>query len=289
MYSGSTLTKYSGRVMGAHQKIDRIARRHLVKLVGNKVDFPTSREILYFEGKNGPDAIKRKSPAKDELWHYYNPFDDSDTQIVEIIQDHYQQLVKELRASNRERVAFEAAWLAHAIVDGLTPAHHFPYEEKLAELRGGEGIETRTTIKGKIVMPGETKREQVKNNWKMWGPKGLMTTHGLFEIGVASIIAPLSFADTVPTIADLRSIEQLGLAELFRRTAREIAVLDMYTRYQQKGWTPKLAYEVRHKLGPLIINNVTLAWFSALLESGLISKDYENYSRKVRRKNIPKS
>ena len=275
--------------MGAHQKIDRIARRHLVKLVGNKVDFPTSREILYFEGKNGPDAIKRKSPAKDELWHYYNPFDDSDTQIVEIIQDHYQQLVKELRASNRERVAFEAAWLAHAIVDGLTPAHHFPYEEKLAELRGGEGIETRTTIKGKIVMPGETKREQVKNNWKMWGPKGLMTTHGLFEIGVASIIAPLSFADTVPTIADLRSIEQLGLAELFRRTAREIAVLDMYTRYQQKGWTPKLAYEVRHKLGPLIINNVTLAWFSALLESGLISKDYENYSRKVRRKNIPKS
>ena len=201
MYSGSTLTKYSGRVMGAHQKIDRIARRHLVKLVGNKVDFPTSREILYFEGKNGPDAIKRKSPAKDELWHYYNPFDDSDTQIVEIIQDHYQQLVKELRASNRERVAFEAAWLAHAIVDGLTPAHHFPYEEKLAELRGGEGIETRTTIKGKIVMPGETKREQVKNNWKMWGPKGLMTTHGLFEIGVASIIAPLSFADTVPTIA----------------------------------------------------------------------------------------
>ncbi len=289
MYSGSTLTKYSGRVMGAHQKIDRIARRHLVKLVGNKVDFPTSREILYFEGKNGPDAIKRKSPAKDELWHYYNPFDDSDTQIVEIIQDHYQQLVKELRASNRERVAFEASWLAHAIVDGLTPAHHFPYEEKLAELRGGEGIETRTTIKGKIVMPGETKREQVKNNWKMWGPKGLMTTHGLFEIGVASIIAPLSFADTVPTIADLRSIEQLGLAELFRRTAREIAVLDMYTRYQQKGWTPKLAYEVRHKLGPLIINNVTLAWFSALLESGLISKDYENYSRKVRRKNIPKS
>lgn len=289
MYSGSTLTKYSGRVIGAHQKIDRIARKHLTKLIGSQVNFPTSREILHFEGKNGPDAIKRKSPAKDELWHYYNPFDDSDTQIVEIIQDHYQQLVNELRAGNRERVAFEAAWLAHAIVDGLTPAHHFPYEEKLSELRGGAGIETRTTIKGKIVMPGETKREQVKNNWKMWGPKGLMTTHGLFEIGVASIIAPLSFADTVPTIADLRAVEELGVAEWFRRTAREIAVLDMYTRYQQKGWTPKLAYEVRHKLGPLIINNVTLSWFAALVESGLIGKDYENYSRKVRRKNIPKS
>lgn len=288
MYSGSTLTRYSGRVIGAHQKIDRVARKHLAKLVNDDGAFPAISAILHFEGKNGPDAIKRKSPAKDELWHYFNPFDDTDVRIVEIIDDHFRQLVHELKAKNMERASFEAAWLSHAIVDGLTPAHHFPYEEKLTELRGGEGIETRTTIRGKILMPGDTKREKVKNNWKMWGPKGLMSSHGLFEIGVASIIAPLSFAETVPAKEDRVLVLEIGVGEWFKRTAREIAVLDMYMRYQQKGWTPKLAYEVRHKLGPLIINNVTLAWYAALAEAGVLDKAYENHRRKIRRKNISK-
>src|SRR5690606_2252790 len=124
MYSGSTLTKYSGRVIGAHQKIDRVARRHLSRMIADDSAIPPIRSILHFEGKNGPDAIKRKSPAKDELWHYFNPFDDKDTRIVDIIDEHYRLLVRELKARNTERSAFEAAWLAHAIVDGLTPAHH---------------------------------------------------------------------------------------------------------------------------------------------------------------------
>lgn len=255
--------------MGAHQKIDRVARKHLSKIVDDSSKFPTIRTILHFEGKNGPDAIKRKSPAKDELWHYFNPFDEEDTQIVEIIDEHYKLLVRELKNHNAERAAFEAAWLSHAIVDGLTPAHHFPYEEKLTELRGGEGIETRTSIKGKILMPGVTRRERVRNNWRMWGPKGLMTAHGLFEIGVASIIAPLSFAETIPSAKDRKLVLELGVQEWFKRTAREIAVLDMYSNYLLKGWTPKLAYDVRHKLGPLIINSVTLAWYAALVDAGL--------------------
>lgn len=272
MYSGTSLTKYSGRVMGAHQKIDRVARRQLGKLLPDKSAFPSSREILYFEGKRGPDAIKLKSPAKDEPWHYFNPFDDNDTQILDIITDHYQQLVQEIKAQNHERVAFEAAWLAHAIVDGLTPAHHYPYEEKLVELRGGEGIESRTTIKTKLFMPGLTRREKLKNNWEMWGSKGLMTTHMLFEFGVASIIAPLSFSDASPSQDDIKAIQEVGVAEYFKRTAREVAILDMYVRYYQKGWTPKLAYDVRHKLTPLIITCVTLAWYAALDDAGSVKK-----------------
>lgn len=104
----------------------------------------------------------------------------------------------------------------------------------------------------------------------MWGPKGLMTTHGLFEIGVASIIAPLSFSESVPSKNDIKKFQEIGVVDWFVHTAREIAILDMYKRYQQKGWTPKLAYDVRHKLCPLIINNVTLAWYSAYQKSGLV-------------------
>lgn len=289
MYSGTTLTKYSGRVMGAHQKIDRVARRHLTRLLADDRVFPGIRNILQFEGKNGPDAIKRKSPARDEPWHYYSPFDDDDSKLIELIRDHYDRLVVELRADNRERAAFEAAWLAHAIVDGLTPAHHYPYEEKLIELRGGKGIESRTTIKEKLVMHGETRREKMRNNWKMWGPKGLLTTHGLFEFGVASIIAPLSFGEAIPKKKDVERMRKIGPLEWFKRSAREIAILDMYEHYYRKGWTPKLAWQVRHKLGPTIVQAVSLTWHIALIDAGKVDPNYAGNRRKSRRKSVQKS
>lgn len=271
MYSGSTLTRFSGRMLGAHQKIDSVARRHLSWIINDDSLFPATRSILYFEGKNGPDGIKRKSPAQDEPWHYIDPHDDDDHQLTDLIEDHYKKLVIELREGNQERVAFEAAWLSHAIVDGLTPAHHFPYEEKLIELRGGEGIETRNTIRGKLVMPGETKRQQIRNNWKMWGSKGLLMTHGLFEIGVATLIKPLTFNDVIPTKEDLIKMEELGATEWFKRAAKEVFSLGMYTAYYDKGWTPRLALQVRQKLGPIIVQTVTLCWYAALVESGRVS------------------
>lgn len=272
MYSGTTLTKTSGRILGAHQKFDKVARKHLKQLIPDNGVFPRASRILHFEGKNGPDAIKRKSPAKDEPWHYYDPFDDGDSQLLGLIDDHYQQLVKELRAGNEERIAFEAAWLAHAIVDGLTPAHHYPYEQKLTELRGGQGIETRTSIKEKWVIPGDTRRAKLKNNFLVWGPKGLFVTHGLFEMGIATIIAPLTFKDAVPSNHDIERILEIGVIGWFSNAAKEIAVLDMYGSYYKRGWTPKLAWQVRHKLGPVITQALTLAWLSALVDAGLVKK-----------------
>lgn len=253
--------------MGAHQKIDRVARKHLRKITSRDLPFPSAESLLRFEGKNGPDGIKRKSPAQDEPWHYYSPFNDQDGGLVDLITDHYNSLVKFLKSQQMERASFEAAWLAHAVVDGLTPAHHYPYEDELTKLRGGSSIENRTTIKDKLVMPGDTRREKVKNNWKMWGPKGLMTTHGLFEIGIAMIIAPLQFGDSVPTHEDFELLDKLGYLEVFRRSAREIAAMELYDAYYIKGWTPQLAYKVRAVLAPTIIKTVTLTWYSACKEA----------------------
>lgn len=272
MYSGTTLTKASGRVLGAHQKFDKIARKQLAMLLPDNSVFPRSARILHFEGKNGPDAIKRKSPAKDEPWHYYDPFDDSDSKLLGLINDHYQQLVKELKADNEERVAFEAAWLAHALVDGLTPAHHYPYEQKLTELRGGEGVETRTTIRKKWVIPGDTRLDKIRKNYQMWGPKGLILTHGLFEIGIATIIAPLTFKEALPNAHDIERMLEIGVIAWFEAAAKEIAVLDMYEQYYRRGWTPKLAWQVRHKLGPVIAQMLTLAWLSALVDAEKVDK-----------------
>lgn len=266
MYSGSTLTVFSGRLLGAHQKIDRVARRHLQRLAPG-ASFPSTRRILHFEGLNGPDGIKRKSPAKDEPWHYFQPFDPADTNILLLIGEHYKQLVKALMKADDVRAAFEAAWLSHAMVDGLTPAHHYPYEEKLVELRGGKGIESRTTLKTKVVMPGETRREQLANNWKMWGPKGLMTTHGAFEWGVATVMLPARFKVALPSDDEIKAFQAQEFSDWYRSIAQEIANLGLYDEFYKHGWTTKLARQVRRHLAPMIVRSVTLAWYGALYEA----------------------
>ncbi len=272
MFAGTTLTPLSGRIFGTHQKVDRLARIVLRPHLAWDDHFPDIKLILHFEGINGPDAIKRKSPAQDEPWHYYSPFDEQDTALVTIISDHYDRLVLALTERDEVRAGFEAAWLAHAIVDGLTPAHHFPYEEKLIELRGGAGIETRNTIKGKLILPGETRRKQVKNNWEMWGTKGLLTTHFGFEWGIAALMTPYTAKQAQLTDHDIRELGDYGVLELFKRKAKEIDALGMYDAYQQEGWKPALARVARKKLIPCIVRTVALTWYGAAIDAGLSKK-----------------
>ena len=252
--------------MGAHQKLDRAARRNL-SLIWPEIDFPSIKLILHFEGKNGPDGVKRKSPAQDEPWHYYDPKSKEDQPLLRLIRDHYQNLVTELRAKNTERSAFEAAWLAHALVDGLTPAHHYPYEEELTKLRG-EGLETRDSIKEKLVISGDTKLEALANNWRMWGAKGLMTTHGLFELGIAMIISPMRLKKTtLPSDEEIAAFLRDGAVATFEQYAKEIDELGMYERFYRLGWTKKLTRQVRQDLAPRIVKIVTLSWYAALKEA----------------------
>ena len=271
MYSGSTLTPISGRLLGAHQKIDRVARRHLKQLAPHCY-FPTIRGILHFEGVKGPDAIKRKSPAKDEPWHYLQPFDIDDTQLIELIEGHYNQLVNSLKKRDSVRAGFEAAWLAHAVVDGLTPAHHYPYEEKLTELRGGEHISTRTTIRKKLLLPGETMAHQISNNWKMWGPRGLFTTHALFEWGVAVLIAPSHLKWKAPTPDKLAAFKQQSIGQWYRGLAQDIARKEFYDDFYKSGWTIPLARRVRNQLAPSLMQAVTVIWYGAASDAGVLQK-----------------
>lgn len=267
MYSGTTLTPASGRVLGAHQKIDRLARASLGRNLTDNTAFPSIRHILQFEGSRGPDAIKRKSPAVDEPWHYFAPFDAEDTSLIDLIEAHFQELVHALQKQDKVRAAFEAAWMAHAIVDGLTPAHHYPYEERLSELRGGEGIETRTTYRKKLIMPGDTNREAIRNNWHMWGPKGLFTAHLWFEIGAAVVIAPATSRQIPLREIDFEELNEYGLRELFIRKAKEVDVLDLYETFNKYGWTPRLAWRVRYRLLPVVVRTVALAWYAAIIKA----------------------
>lgn len=270
MYSGTTLTpmKWFDAWFGAHQKIDRVARRHLSMVFeGRGYYFPSAWQILKFEGQNGPDGIKRKSPAQDEPWHFYDPADQDDRRLIDSITQHYDELVVALRERNQARASFEAAWLAHALVDGLTPAHHFPYEQTLVELRGGQGIDTRTSAKEKVIMHGDTLTEKLGNNWKMWGDKGLLATHLAFEWGVSIIITPMRLKHALPGAAELVEFRQKGVEIMFKKRMYQVAALGMYEAFHKSGWTPKLAKQVRRELAPLIISTITLAWYGAIMDS----------------------
>ena len=262
MYSGSTLRSKSGRVMGVHQRIDRRARRDLKQLLAKRQYFPTASDILHFEGLNGPDGIKRKSPGQDEPWHYIDPTNHDDNVLREMISDHMKNLTNALVENNKHRAAFEAAWLAHAITDGLTPAHHYPLEDKLVELRDGEGLETRNTRRKKLVLPGKNRRHQLMNNWEFWGAKGVMTTHFTFEWGIATTLATARLSGTAPTSNDLVKLKNDGYMPLFDDAMHRIYALKLYKEFSRVGWTRRLARETKEHLVPEIISAVTLAWYS---------------------------
>lgn len=268
MYSGTTLKPMRpfDAWFGAHQKIDRVAREHLSLLLKGEY-FPARRQIIRFEGMDGPDGIKRKTPAQGEPWHYIDPENDSDRAIVKLLKMNYDELVKALRQGNQTRAAFEAAWLAHGIVDGLTPAHHYPYEDEMVRLRGGAGIETRTTPKEKLIMPGETLPKRLHKNWQVWGDKGLISTHFAFEWGIAVMIMPLRLGRAVPEKKDVRLAETLGSGKLFLERAKTVSAMGMYDQFYKSGWTPRLAKQARRELVPLIINTVTLVWYLAAKEA----------------------
>ncbi len=268
MYSGLVLTRYSGRLMGAHQKIDRVARRHLAELLPKNKDFPATRAILEFEGKNGPDGIKRKSPSKNEPWHFLNPLAHENEDFMSIINHHHKRLVSFLKKGDRERAAFEASWLAHAVVDGLTPAHHYPYEDKVRELTGGSN-KNRSSISEKLIFKGDTTSKTIFNTFKVYGPKGLLTAHVLFELGFTILIRPLRLPDARPVKADLDEVKKYGAETYFLRRAREIAVLDLFSQYLEHGWTSKLSSKIRHNLAPLMVKTVTVLWYGAAQKAGL--------------------
>lgn len=253
----------------AHQKLDRVAHRHLRQLVAVPSFFPSIESIIHFEGANGPDAAKlKKQTDGTQPWHFLDPFDISDTELQHQIAHHHGELVKALKAADEVRAAFEAAWLAHALIDGLTPAHHYPYEKELEDLRG----ESRTTRKGLVgrgYVKSDTISESMQKSLKLIGPKGLLTNHAMFEAGAWAIMKPLRLTKAKPTAADTRRVNQVGVTELFKQLVAEVAEFDIYERYILEGWTRRLSRDVRRELAPRMVRMVTLAWYSALHEAGL--------------------
>lgn len=262
MYSGTTFRHQSGNVVGVHQRIDRVAKRHLVHHIGHDAFFPSIKTILHFEGRNGPDGIKTKSPSVDEPWHYISPDAPLDAPLVGMIRDHIHNLSVALKNKDEVRAGFEAAWLSHAIVDGLTPAHQFPFSEAVEELWGKPHHERSSTL-DKIVIKGDNIFDTLNKNWQYWGRNGVFTSHYMFEWGVATSIVTSNFDNLGITQADLARIEAEGYIPYFLESVREVDSLGTYQEFLRTGWSVYLATISRKQLVPLIMKSVCLAWYAA--------------------------
>ncbi len=260
-------------LIGNHQKINRVARKKLGELTALH-HFPSDEMLHYFEGTRGPDGIKLKSPGANEPAAFYDPFDPDDSELLEDIMHHYQNLVTSLRDKNHERAAFDASWLSHSLVDGLTPAHHYPYEAELSRIKSESAVDTAAAMRptDKVHIKGGTPIQTARNSWKIWGVKGLLLTHTTFEGGVAFTALPLRFKSVQVDMEHIRKIERLGVDEYFKQAARRVALMRLYEQFYKAGWTFTLAQQVREALLPEMIEVVTTVWYLALKESGLITR-----------------
>jgi hypothetical protein len=256
-------------VLRAHQKIDKVAYKHLSELTPCS-DYLTLKGVIHFEGRRGPDSPKLKKGVNQQPWHFYDP-DGKNDEFFRVVKEHYDGLVKELKAGDKDRTGFEAAWLAHALVDGLTPAHHYPYEEELQEIRS-ENKSTRETVRSHLLVKGSGYSDTIRKSMQLIGPKGLLTTHTTFEAGAATIILPLTLnRSQLPKEIINKANGYDGLADLFKLFVSEIDGIHMYERFYKKGWTPSLSLDVQRELAPRMVNIVTYAWYSALKESKKIT------------------
>ena len=270
MYSTLTIAKNSkltGKIVGTHQLLDQSARRALTKLLPRGKYFPSSKEILHFEGMRGPDGLKRKSPDIDDPTHIFA--DDQGATLLADIDAHYHNLVQALRSQNQTRAAFEAAWLAHKVTDSLTPAHHFPLTLAKDELMTKKELVKVFGEPIKGLVRGRNPIETMRNNWLYWGVGGYFTKHIVYEYGVALLATAMPRRRLQPRITpeDLQSLTDSDPARLVHAAIARIQPAKTYAAFRAQGWTTELAFSTRDFLLPEIVKTITLAWYSAARET----------------------
>ncbi len=257
----------TGRIVGTHQKIDQAARIAMSPLIKRGSYFPSAKEILKFEGKKGPDGLKAKSPGIDDPSHFIDPKHPKKSELMMLIKDHYHGLEEALRTKDRVRAGFEAAWVAHFITDGLTPAHHFPIQDTVDSMMGEKEFLKIFGKPFKGLMRGETTRSFFKNNWRYWGVNGIMSRHLAFEYGCAMVCTMYPMRRYAPKITQ-NDLKNFDLEKEFLAFLKEIDKLDLYRRFAREGWTHQMTNEVEKLLLPAIIRVIALTWASAIPKKG---------------------
>lgn len=260
MYAGFITSRHAARWLGTHQKLNRVAHRVLKQI--DAADFPTIKSINHFEGYRGPDGLKTKSHHDQDPDTLYDPVAEAGG-VLDQVTNHFELLAVALRDGDKVRSAFEASWLAHYITDGLTPAHHPPFKEYSEGLRNKQ---PGGRVKDKLMVTGATALETIKQTWLHVGARGQLSSHIHFELGVASVVVPARVKAKVSTTL-LALARELGPVDFFKHQAKMVDSLHLYRRFRTKGWTTRIARDVKHKLAPIIAQTIAIAWLLAYEEA----------------------
>lgn len=187
------------------------------------------------------------------------------------ITNHYNGMVDALKKEDMVRAAFEASWLAHYVCDGLTPAHHFPLEEKMLELRGIGTQKPTSPLRKALQLNGdEPMRMILQRSWAMWGGKGLMSTHMNFEVGVATALLFYKINAPLDPVV-LAQARRQGMLEFFKSEARAVASLQLYERFYKEGWNIDIARIIKDVIAPKTAQAIGIIWLLGYLDAGLES------------------
>lgn len=156
--------------------------------------------------------------------------------------------------------------MAHAITDGLTPAHHDDLAGKIEEL-WGKAHHERDSVRDKTLIRGVNRRDTLKKNWKYWGGKGIFTAHVMFEWGVATSISPLRFDGIASDDTRYEALRHNGFRTEFLSALQRVVDLKMYEEFGRTGWTHKLAKVTQKQLIPEIVTMVALGWYQAIIDA----------------------
>jgi hypothetical protein len=246
MNSGFVTYFTKGKVLnsvGTHQKFDKVAYR-LVRPRMSAGKFPLRSQILKFEGMGGPDGLKMKSKKyrADHLWDPVNKLGNLPTWA----EFHFANAVKALKAGDTIKASFELGFMAHYLTDSLTPAHHTNH---------------------KLITAQYEDASKLRKNWVVWGRKGLVSSHMMFEGGVSTAIAfnrlRVNFDEEM-----YQRILNDGIKSVIEDESLRIAKLELFDRYLKKGWTVDLAKTVKTVVVKRIPQLIAAAWLAAYTEAG---------------------
>jgi hypothetical protein len=251
--------------IATHQRLDRAARRQIVGHLPRDLSFPTAREIIHFEGMNGPDGLaSKKGKLEDEPYQFIQP-DFVDDRLLVHVKHHLHNLHEAAKNNDRVRMSFEAAWMAHMVVDGLSPPHHEPFKQQLQDLDTRETDELVNRL-SRIVTPSTNIKQFVVLNWKRLGPRGIGTNHIMFEMGVEFLTMPDSPKHMAVPLDkdDVKRAKAGEYIEMLRESIKYIDSYKMFKRYEKSGWTEDLARDVRDVMVPEMVKMVTLGWLAGI-------------------------
>jgi hypothetical protein len=258
MYSGFITPKTAIPRLGIHQRFDLAAYKMVQPYL--PASFPKMKDIYHFEGYNGPDGIKVKSLGVNDPSHMYDPLTDTG-HVPRLINNHYQRMVQALKEDDTIRAAFDASWMAHYIGDGMTPAHHWPFDDAVHEARElTTALPSDATELRRLMAKGRT-------SWALWGTKGHYTTHFNFEMGIAFALMVSPIKPKFNEAVLVRAHRQ-GHQAFFKEQAREVAALNLYERFMKEGWNADIAAQVKNRIAPAAAATIGYIWLLAILEAG---------------------